>query len=251
MNIVINPQYSHLNDYISRLPELFDEGRLIYSARNVLREFTWEGIDVVVKKYKVPIFINRIAYGLIRKSKAHRSYEYALRLLDMHIRTPQPIAYIEEYSCGLLTDSYLVTTKEPFPHMMRKFHTDASLTPESRPILNAFAAYTLHLHERGVLHHDYSPGNIAFNENGEGIEFSLFDINRMSFGNISPRKRLSNFCRLTPSEKVLSYIVGEYARLNGWNTEYALKIALKAQSQFFKRANRRTEKRNKRAKKNM
>ena len=108
MNIVINPQYSHLNDYISRLPELFDEGRLIYSARNVLREFTWEGIDVVVKKYKVPIFINRIAYGLIRKSKAHRSYEYALKLLDRHIRTPQPIAYIEEYSCGLLTDSYLV-----------------------------------------------------------------------------------------------------------------------------------------------
>ena len=66
--------------------------------------------------------------------------------------------------------------------MMRRFYADESLTDEGKKILRAFAAYTVRLHEAGILHVDYSPGNIAFAVSGEEVSFSLFDINRMRFG---------------------------------------------------------------------
>ncbi len=246
MKIVVNPQYSFLRKHIERLPETFDMGEVIYNARNILRRFSWEGVSVIVKKYKVPIFINRAIYGRLRKSKAHRSYEYASRLLSMNIRTPHPIAYIEEYKYGLLTDSYLATTEETFTHMMREFHLDTSLTDENKEVLQAFAAFTEKIHKCGVLHHDYSPGNIAFEHTENGIEFSLFDINRMDFGTISKRKCLANFCRLTPSTKILTYIGEKYATLRGWDTKHSIEYMLKKQSAFFNRANKRNAKKAKR-----
>ena len=151
MKIVVNPAYETLRVYIERLPDTFGEGKQIYAARNTLSRFRWQGVDVVVKKYKVPVFINRIIYRFFRKSKARRAYEYALRLEELGIRTPQAVAYIESYSGGLLADSYLVTLYEPYSRLMREFHTDVSLTEEGKKILRAFAAYSVHLHDAGVL----------------------------------------------------------------------------------------------------
>ena len=181
----------------------------------------------------MPVFANRIVYRFFRKSKARRAYEYALRLTGLGIRTPQAIAYIESYSDGLLADSYLVTLYDPYSRLMREFHTDDSLTEEGKKILRAFAAYSVHLHDAGVLHKDYSPGNILFCVSGGDVDFSLLDINRMYFGCIARKKRLRNFHRLTPSKAVLAYIVGEYARLKQWDTDTSVRIALRAQERFF------------------
>ena len=233
MKIVVNPAYETLRAHIERLPDTFGEGEQIYAARNTLSRFRWQGVDVVVKKYKIPLFINRIVYRFLRKSKAQRAYEYALRLEELGIRTPQAVAYIESYSGGLLADSYLVTLYEPYSRLMREFHTDDSLTEEGKKILRAFAAYSVHLHDAGVLHKDYSPGNIVFRVSGGDIDFSLLDINRMRFGSIARKKRLRNFRRLTPSKAVTAYIVGEYARLKQWDTDTSVRIALRAQERFF------------------
>ena len=117
--------------------------------------------------------------------------------------------------------------------MMRRFLPDESLTGEGKKVLRAFAAYTVRLHEAGVLHEDYSPGNIAFEIAGDKVSFSLFDINRMHFGRLSRKRCLHNLCRITPSIVVLSYLAGEYARLRGWNVEESVAEALRAQTRFF------------------
>lgn len=70
MKIVIDPQYTSLRHHVEQLPGQFDRGELVYAARNVLRRFCWDGTVVVVKKYKVPLLINRFIYGGLRKSKA-------------------------------------------------------------------------------------------------------------------------------------------------------------------------------------
>ena len=235
MKIIVDRKYRSLESYVEQLPVTFNTGELVYAARNVLRRFCWDGTIVVVKKYKIPILLNRFVYGRFRKSKARRSFEYARILNEKGFRTPQPVAYIEERCCRLLSDSYLVTLNEDFPEMMRRFHTDESLTDEGKMILWAFAAYTRDLHEAGILHQDYSPGNIAFK-----VEFSLFDINRMHFGRISKKMCLRNFCRLTPSVAVLSYLVGEYARIRGWNVEESVCEAVSEQAKFFSRSARRS-----------
>ena len=211
----------------------FDRGEVVYEARNVLRRFCWDGTVVVVKKYKVPILFNRFIYGTFRKSKARRSFEYAHVLEEKGFRTPSAVAYIEERRCGLFAESYLVTLNEEYPQMMRRFLSDESLTDEGKMVLRAFAAYTVRLHEAGVLHEDYSPGNIAFEIAGDKVSFSLFDINRMHFGRLSRKRCLHNLCRITPSIVVLSYLAGEYARLRGWNVEESVAEALRAQTRFF------------------
>lgn len=45
--------------------------------------------------------------------------------------------------------------------------------------MTAFAEFTARLHEAGILHLDYSPGNILYDKIGEEYHFSLVDINRM------------------------------------------------------------------------
>src|ERR1035437_8356069 len=107
MKIVINPTYSILSSFSSNIPTLFEqEGELVFKARNQLKSYSVEGFDVIVKRYKKPHLINRIAYTFFRPSKAKRAYEYALRLSELSINTPAPIAYIEQNSCGLINYGY-------------------------------------------------------------------------------------------------------------------------------------------------
>lgn len=55
------------------------------------------GLEINVKRYRVPIFINRIAYTFFRKSKACRAYNNAFEVIKRGFETPESIAYIEEF----------------------------------------------------------------------------------------------------------------------------------------------------------
>ncbi len=72
---------------------LFGDGQ-----RNKIKLFELEGKTINIKSFKIPHLINKIAYKYFRKSKARRSYEYANRLIENGIGTPQPIAYAENFT---------------------------------------------------------------------------------------------------------------------------------------------------------
>lgn len=233
MNVIINPAYSKLASFIKKLPESFDGGGdLIYSARNQIKRFTEQGIDMSVKCYKVPIRINRFIYAFFRPSKARRAYEYAMILLSKGIRTPEPIAYIEVKQGIAFYQGYFISKMENYPRMMRDFHD--SLRGEEH-ILKAFAKFTLKVHQAGILHLDYSPGNVLFEESGDEIHFSLVDLNRMRFGKLSRKECLHNFDRISPSDEVTTYIVSEYARLRGWDVDSSVQMALYYKAEFWRR----------------
>jgi len=59
--------------------------------RNSLKLFRLEEKVFNVKSFKIPNFINQIAYRFFRKSKAQRSFEYAKILESLDIGTPQPM----------------------------------------------------------------------------------------------------------------------------------------------------------------
>ena len=142
MKLVLNPSYCQLRNFVQKLPISFPTlGDCIYKARNELRKFSYEGQWYVVKNYKVPLFINRIAYTFFRPSKASRAYEYALKLRSMGIETPAPVAYIELKSGGLLQHSFFVSENCSYPRMMREFEEGGIAGRED--ILEAFAAFTV------------------------------------------------------------------------------------------------------------
>jgi serine/threonine protein kinase len=208
------PHYSYLQETFKNIRSIFSgDTHSIHKARNELKIIELDGIKTVVKSFKVPHFFNRIVYTFFRKSKAYKSFHNTLRLQHLDISTPQPIALIEFFSSGLLSDSYFIAEYFDYDFTIR--------TPLLEPledreaIFTAFAAYTYDLHQKGVWHLDYSPGNILIKKMEEGYQFAIVDINRMEFKNICPIDGCENFNKLWASDEELEIMGHEYARLSG------------------------------------
>ena len=79
--------YDDLQDFVASLPARFKqkEGTLIHDGRNKLREILYKDHSYVVKSYRKPNPLNRLVYGLLRPSKAKRSYDNALLLKQKKI----------------------------------------------------------------------------------------------------------------------------------------------------------------------
>lgn len=247
MKIVINKEYSNIKEWIEQLPENFDNhGEIVYQARNTLKKMQLpNGEEVVVKKFAVPIFINQIAYSFFRKCKARRAYDNAERLLSIGIETPKPVFYIEIKKYGFFYQGYFGCINNPTPNIMREFVDCANGGEE---ILKQFAAFTKKVHDKKVLHIDYSPGNIIYTKQDDGtVTFSLLDLNRMQFNKtLSRKERLFNFRRMFRSKESITILVGEYARLCGWNQEEAIAEAIEYSNQFWERTDKRIEKKQRR-----
>jgi hypothetical protein len=208
------PQYAALQETFKDIQSIFSSDKeSIHKARNELKIIELAGIKTVVKSFRIPHLLNRIVYTYWRKSKAYKSYHNALRLQELGISTPQPIALIEFFESGLLADSYFISEYFEYDFTIR--------TPLLEPledreaIFTAFAAYTYDLHQKGVWHLDYSPGNILIKRTKEGYQFSIVDINRMEFKEICPIDGCENFNKLWASDEELEIIGREYARLSG------------------------------------
>ncbi|MEG1546861.1 MAG: lipopolysaccharide kinase InaA family protein, partial [Bacteroides sp.] len=195
IRITVNPKYEFLREYIVRLPGTFEnEGVEIYSGRNLIKVMTIDGLEINVKRYGIPALINRLVYSSFRMSKGKRAFTYPSTLLQKGFETPEPIAYIEERENNLIGYSYFISLQSPYKRTFYEFG-DADVE-NCRDIVIAFARYTASLHEAGILHQDYSPGNILFDEIDGEYHFSLVDINRMRFGKVSIKEGCANFARL-------------------------------------------------------
>ena len=236
---VINPRYKHLTAFIERLPQNFaQEGCVIYNERNCLKVFQEQGLSLCVKSFHVPFFINQIAYGFLRLSKARRSYEYGMKLLERNVNTPEPIAYIEHRQCGLLKDSYYISINQLHTGLMREFERGPLAGRED--LLAAFAHFTAHTHDNHVLHKDFSPGNILYLHQPEtGYSFYLIDINRMEFREVDMQEGCRCFRRLWGSNAMIAHIAREYALARGFDPQTCIDLSLKHHAVFWKRYSRK------------
>ncbi len=179
------------------------EGEVIFHRRNTLRLIG----GVVIKQFAIPNLMRGIWYGWFSKSKARRSYEYALRLKGL---TPEPLAYREVCVCGILRESWYVCRKSECTYRFNDL-IGAPQFLHRDEILTAIGRFTAILHQRGILHGDYSGGNILFNQDGSRVE--VIDLNRVHFSkHLSRRKRLQNFERLNIDRDALHIMAEAYAQ---------------------------------------
>lgn len=182
------------------------EGEVIFSRRNTLRLTG----DVVVKQFAVPNLLRGVWYGLFGRSKARRSYEYALRMNSL---TPAPVAYREVRMLGVLRESWYACRKSECQHTFNELIGQPDY-PNRTDILKAIGRFTATLHRRGILHCDYSGGNILFTADGSRVE--VIDLNRIRFcSRLSREQRLLNFERLNIDRDALRTIVEAYAAAMG------------------------------------
>ena len=184
----------------------WEEGEVIFQRRNTLRRID----GVVVKAFAVPGFWKGLWYGLVGKSKARRSYEYAMRMEGL---TPKPVAYREVRVCGILRESYYACQASACTHTFNEL-IGAPDYPNREVILQAIGRFTATLHQRGILHQDYSGGNILFNADGSRVE--VIDLNRIQFcQSLSKDTRLRNFERLNIDRAALTVMASAYAEQMG------------------------------------
>jgi serine/threonine protein kinase len=225
--VVIHPDYAFCADFINRIPEIFhSEGETIFKARNELKIFTCQGLELVVKSFKTPHIINQFVYTTVRTSKAERAYKHALILIDKEILTPTPVAFIEIKKAGLLFDSYFISIKSRFHREIREI-SDTPGLPEAYPVLADFARFTAGLHQKGIFHKDYSPGNILFGKTGDRYAFELVDLNRMKFCTINLKDACKNLRRLCFSDEQYRFFAGKYAAARNVDVKTCESLILK------------------------
>ena len=234
MKYRLNPQYAHFKDDLIGVASHFDaSSHSIHKARNELRIATMQGTKVVIKAFKVPHFINRFAYTFLRDGKAKKSFQNALRLQRLGVPTPAPVGYIEFFSGGLLAQSYFLSLYSPYDFTIREaFHHKIE---DHREVISAFAAFTYGLHQKGVWHVDYSPGNILITRESDGYRFSLVDINRMRFAPVSGYEGLANFSKFWAKEEDLRLMARTYAELAGLDAKRAEAVALEQERKLRKK----------------
>lgn len=248
MKIILNKEFEQYKDFVENIPNIFDkEGSLVYQSRNVIKSFDVDGTTLNVKSYKIPILINKIVYTFFRKSKARRAYEYALELMERGFLTPTPIAYIETKKFGLLNRSFFISLHTPMQGNMRLINDGDKSNEGKEELIKAFAEYTAQLHEAGILHCDYSPGNILYekyDENGVSrYRFSLIDINRMQFRPVSIEMGCENFGRMRGNDEFFKMFATYYAQARKGDVDRCVTDFL-----YYKREDRRKRERKKKFK---
>ena len=165
----------------------------------------------MIKSFQVPNLIDSYMQTVVGKSKSHLSYLNAKRLQQLGFRTPSPVAYGEVLNGNRLLRSYYMTEFISGGDM-RGWENN----PDNEPLLRAFAAEMARMHNAGILHRDFSPGNILFTGTPAlGFNFYHIDLNRMTFDVKSRQKLLSMFGRLSTSRDAIKRLAGYYAEAAG------------------------------------
>lgn len=186
MKLYINPQYECLRSDINKVLEgNYVATEVFCHKRNVVERFTMQGREYVIKIYRQPNCLNRVVYTFLRKSKAERAYRNALRLIEMGIDTPVPVAYAEKRSCGLFKTGYFIS--EYLPHrLLRDMPAELESENGKEQLTRDFVNFALEMHGKGVLPLDFNSSNIFCHYDKEAghYRFAITDINRMRFGKI-------------------------------------------------------------------
>ncbi|MBT8256905.1 MAG: Kdo domain containing protein [Bacteroidia bacterium] len=213
MKTVIHDKYISIKSEVEDIINTFDSAGKPYGdqERNELKLFELDTTTINVKSFKVPNFINQVAYKYFRKSKARRSYEHAVKLVEKEIGTPGPIAFAEAAHPFLFKKSYYLSEHLDYDLTFREL-TENLNYPDHDNILRAFTRFTFKLHQNEVEFLDHSPGNTLIKKTADGYEFFLVDLNRMRFRTLNLEERIRNFSRLTPHESVVMTMSDEYAK---------------------------------------
>ena len=187
----------------------------VIGKRNAIKLFKLGDEVISIKSFKKPNIINKIAYRYFRKSKARRSFEFASKLMEMQIGTPQPVAFFENYDFIGLKESYYVCEHLENVFEFREIVQNEAF--ENRDfIIRKFTQFTFEMHEKGIEFLDHSPGNTLIRKNIDGgYSFFLVDLNRMKFHEaIDFQTRMKNLSKITHKKDMIVVMSNEYAKLS-------------------------------------
>jgi len=250
MKIVVNEAFRQHHAFIERIPALLaqrSECEVIYDQRNLVARFRHEGMTLIVKRYKKVNFIQQFVYTFFRKTKAERAYNFGIEFLHRGVKTPQPVAYMEEYRCGLFTTGYFVSQEAQGTetHLLLREVQDYP-----KDLAEAVASQIVSMHSKGILHGDLNLSNFLCTSHlvtrtshlvprtsHLAYSFTMIDTNRSHFcdGYPSNEACIKNMVRLTHRRDLYEDLIRRYARLRGWDADETARQALLLLDKFEQR----------------
>ncbi|MCG3715927.1 hypothetical protein L5F64_10080, partial [Aliarcobacter butzleri] len=81
----LNKNYENIKDFLLNIKNFFKQNsNTIHKARNELKVIEYKNVQTVVKAFKIPNIINQVVYAYFRDSKAKKSYENAVKLINLN-----------------------------------------------------------------------------------------------------------------------------------------------------------------------
>ena len=209
-NYVLNPKYDlKYAKFVLNIKTYFTTNTTtIHKARNELKIIEFEGINTVVKSFKVPNIINKIVYSFFRDSKAKKSYNNSIKIAEF---VPLAVGYIEFQNNGLINDSYFISEEFKYDFTIREPLLEEDFE-DKEEVYKAFARFTFELHSKNIYHDDYSPGNILIKKENGSYTFKIVDINRMKFFELNEEARAKSFSKPWASDEILTIMAHEYKK---------------------------------------
>lgn len=212
--IKINPKYESLRPVVEAIASggVPADRRMVYDGpRNKVYALSRGGVELNIKAFHRPRWPNSIIYGKLRRSKAERSYRHALSLLELGIGTPEPVAYIETFEGMSMRETYYISLQVEASTVR-----DWERLPHADELVEALARDMARLHAAGVLHRDFSPGNVLYTRSPRGeYRFYYVDLNRMELGVHDRALLMRNFRCIHLSLDQTLRLARAYARVTG------------------------------------
>lgn len=221
----VMPGFGELDIFLKTLPYVFrhtGRGHLIYKGRNELRSFPTVKGEVVVKSFCTPHLINRLAYGLLRSSKAERSCLYAAKLRGLGIGSPAPVGYVTVRRGLLFTHSYYASLCSELPWTY--IDLIKGRVPQPEGFLREIGRVAGRMHEAGIIHRDFSRGNLLLGLRGGQPAVEIVDLNRLRFHRVDLAEGVAGFCRLPATPAMRRALAEGYAEVRHARPEALLAI---------------------------
>jgi tRNA A-37 threonylcarbamoyl transferase component Bud32 len=153
-------------DFTGRIDTLMDKGRVLKNGNTCyVSRLTWNGEDVVVKRYNHKSFVHSLRHT-IKRSRARGGWLHAHRLGMLGISTPKPLAYIERRKGCLIWKSYLVT-RNVEGQKLYDFLRNESVTQEQRTTATQQVKGMLdEMGKHRITHGDFKNSNILITKTG-------------------------------------------------------------------------------------
>lgn len=205
------------------LPDTLKTGQAekLYDGRNKIWLLSRGEVKYVVKCFHPLGFIKGVIYTFFRKNKAIRAFQNGILLESKGVKTPKPIALIEQKRLGLYRKLYYVSTFTDWLPIRKPLTEDS---PFNKLMTIDYAHFVATLHEKGIIHKDLNNTNVLYHLNGQHYEFMLIDINRMTFtsdGNAAPYEDcLENLTLFADRGEMFDTFAAEYIKARGWDASH-------------------------------